>query len=299
MAFQQYLAEEVAIDHADGLILAAGGAAAPRPARRRRAAAASPLLAACGGDGEPAGGRHHRRGRAATPTAPRSHRGDHLRRPARADRPGRLGGCRRSRAAAVLVIHENRGPHRPHPLGRRPARRQRLLGAGHRPALGRGRDGRVRRPGRGDGRARAAPRRSGSSPTCGPAWTSWSGGRPARSSARSGSASAAAWCGGCSASGEPRLAAAAPFYGPLPDDADFSGSPNAAVLGIYAELDDRVNATRRRGHGGAGTGRADPRDRHLPGRQPRLLQRHRPALRPGRGRQAYSKVLDWFGQHLS
>lgn len=33
--------------------------------------------------------------------------------------------------------------------------------------------------------------------------------------------------------GEPRLAAAAPFYGPLPEGADFAGSPNAAVLGMY------------------------------------------------------------------
>ena len=46
------------------------------------------------------------------------------------------------------------------------------------------------------------------------------------------------------ASGEPRLAAAAPFYGPLPDGADFAGSRNAAVLGVYAEQDARVNATR-------------------------------------------------------
>jgi carboxymethylenebutenolidase len=45
------------------------------------------------------------------------------------------------------------------------------------------------------------------------------------------------------AAGEPRLSAAVPFYGPAPADADFSGSPNAAVLGIYAELDARVNAT--------------------------------------------------------
>ncbi|MCW2805113.1 MAG: carboxymethylenebutenolidase [Propionibacteriaceae bacterium] len=46
------------------------------------------------------------------------------------------------------------------------------------------------------------------------------------------------------ASGEPRLAAASPFYGPLPDGADFAGSPNAAVLGVYGEQDERVNATR-------------------------------------------------------
>ena len=46
------------------------------------------------------------------------------------------------------------------------------------------------------------------------------------------------------AAGEPRISAAVPFYGPLPDGADFSGSPEAAVLGIYAELDSRVNGSR-------------------------------------------------------
>jgi carboxymethylenebutenolidase len=46
------------------------------------------------------------------------------------------------------------------------------------------------------------------------------------------------------ASGEPRLAAAAPFYGPVPTGADFAGSRNAAVLGVYAEKDARVNASR-------------------------------------------------------
>ena len=46
------------------------------------------------------------------------------------------------------------------------------------------------------------------------------------------------------AAGEPRLAAAVPFYGPFPAGADLAGSPNAAVLGIYAGLDSRVNGTR-------------------------------------------------------
>jgi carboxymethylenebutenolidase len=45
------------------------------------------------------------------------------------------------------------------------------------------------------------------------------------------------------AAGESRLAAAVAFYGRAPEHADFSGS-RAAVLGIYAELDDNVNATR-------------------------------------------------------
>ncbi|OBB55644.1 dienelactone hydrolase [Mycobacterium sp. 852013-51886_SCH5428379] len=45
------------------------------------------------------------------------------------------------------------------------------------------------------------------------------------------------------AAGEPRLAAAVPFYGPAPDNPDFSGSKDVAVLGIYAAQDQRVNAT--------------------------------------------------------
>ncbi|MGH8990208.1 MAG: dienelactone hydrolase family protein [Acidimicrobiia bacterium] len=42
---------------------------------------------------------------------------------------------------------------------------------------------------------------------------------------------------------EPRLAAAVPFYGVLPDGASFTGA-KAAVLAIYAGLDARVNASR-------------------------------------------------------
>ncbi|MEJ3747516.1 dienelactone hydrolase family protein [Actinomycetes bacterium KLBMP 9797] len=45
------------------------------------------------------------------------------------------------------------------------------------------------------------------------------------------------------ASNEPRLAAAAPFYGPFPEGGDLAGS-RAAVLGVYGGLDARVNATR-------------------------------------------------------
>jgi carboxymethylenebutenolidase len=45
--------------------------------------------------------------------------------------------------------------------------------------------------------------------------------------------------------GEPRLSAAVPFYGPGPDAPDFSGD-KAAVFGIYAALDSRVNGTRDR-----------------------------------------------------
>ena len=45
------------------------------------------------------------------------------------------------------------------------------------------------------------------------------------------------------AAGTPELAAAVPFYGPAPDNPDFAGSKNAAVLGFYGALDERVNKT--------------------------------------------------------
>ena len=46
------------------------------------------------------------------------------------------------------------------------------------------------------------------------------------------------------AAGESQLAAAVPFYGPLPDGADLGGSKDVAVLGFYGSKDARVNATK-------------------------------------------------------
>jgi carboxymethylenebutenolidase len=45
------------------------------------------------------------------------------------------------------------------------------------------------------------------------------------------------------ASGESRLAAAAPFYGPFPEAGNLAGA-RAAVLGVYGGLDARVNGTK-------------------------------------------------------
>jgi carboxymethylenebutenolidase len=45
------------------------------------------------------------------------------------------------------------------------------------------------------------------------------------------------------AAGESRIAAAVPFYGPLPDNPDFSRSKGAAVLGFYGALDQRVTSS--------------------------------------------------------
>jgi dienelactone hydrolase len=45
------------------------------------------------------------------------------------------------------------------------------------------------------------------------------------------------------AAGETRVAAAAPFYGPFPENGDLTKA-KAAVLGLYGGLDARVGATR-------------------------------------------------------
>jgi carboxymethylenebutenolidase len=108
VAFQRYLAEEVAIDHADGLV-------SRREALRRLALlglgvpAASALLAACGGDGEPGSSATTGAGEATTPPIPAVETQE-------ITFPGPEGRTMRGAWApadqprgAVLVIHENRG----------------------------------------------------------------------------------------------------------------------------------------------------------------------------------------------
>ena len=146
---QKYLAEEVAEDHADGIITR-------REAIRRLgllgvgAAAASTMLAAgaaakSGGDHGHGHGHGPARRREHVRMGARAARVDHVRRPARAT----AGGLGASREAARRRPRHPREPRadRAHPQRRGALRGERLLGARARPALGGGRHGRV--PGRG------------------------------------------------------------------------------------------------------------------------------------------------------
>jgi carboxymethylenebutenolidase len=99
-------------------------------------------------------------------------------------------------------------------------------------------------------------------------------------------------------SGESRLAAAAPFYGPLPDNADFSGS-NAAVLGIYAEQDARVNASRDMAEQALQDAGLTHEIVTYPGVDHAFFNDTGPRHNPQAAGQAYQRVLDWFGRHLS
>ncbi len=98
-------------------------------------------------------------------------------------------------------------------------------------------------------------------------------------------------------SGPTPLAAAVPFYGPAPDDPRFTGT-KAAVLGIFAAQDDRVNAGR------------DTLDRALtaagvthefvtePGAGHAFFNDTGARYNPAAATDAYRRLLAWFGTHL-
>jgi carboxymethylenebutenolidase len=100
------------------------------------------------------------------------------------------------------------------------------------------------------------------------------------------------------ASGEPRLAAAAPFYGPLPDAADFSGSRNAAVLGVYAEQDARVNATRDAATRALESAGLTHEIVTFPNAGHAFFNDTGARYSPTAAAAAYQKLLAWFGDHL-
>lgn len=97
--------------------------------------------------------------------------------------------------------------------------------------------------------------------------------------------------------GEPRLAAAIPFYGPAPDDADFSGS-RAAVLGIYAELDDRVNASRDTAAAALERARLTHEIKTFAGAQHAFFNPSSSRHDPEAAREARADMLAWFDRHL-
>jgi carboxymethylenebutenolidase len=101
------------------------------------------------------------------------------------------------------------------------------------------------------------------------------------------------------ASAEPRLYAAAPFYGPLPDGADFAGSPNAKVLAVYAELDQRVNATRDAAEAALTKAGLSHELTTFPGVDHAFFNDTGGRYNAEAASQAYQKVLDWFGRYLA
>jgi carboxymethylenebutenolidase len=99
------------------------------------------------------------------------------------------------------------------------------------------------------------------------------------------------------ASKESRLAAAVPFYGPFPEGGDVAGA-KAAVLGIYAELDSRVNATRAAAR--AALRRAGLRHQIVtfPGVDHAFFNPTGSRYDPAAAQAAYRRMLNWFDTHV-
>lgn len=99
------------------------------------------------------------------------------------------------------------------------------------------------------------------------------------------------------ASGDPRLAAVAPFYGPLPQGANFSES-SAAVLGIYGELDARVNATREAADAALTAAGLEHEIVTFPGANHAFFNDTGMNYNAAAAEEAWTRVLAWFEQYL-
>ena len=100
------------------------------------------------------------------------------------------------------------------------------------------------------------------------------------------------------AAGESRLTAAAPFYGPVPDNPDFSKA-RAAVLAVYAERDERVNSTRDAAAAALRRAGLTHEVRTFAGVDHAFFNDTGPRFNAAAAAEAYRALLDWLGRHLS
>jgi carboxymethylenebutenolidase len=93
-----------------------------------------------------------------------------------------------------------------------------------------------------------------------------------------------------------RLAVAAPFYGSLPEGADFTGA-TTAVLGIYAERDTRVNATRDAAKAALEKAGLVHEIVTYPNADHAFFNDTGPRYDADAATKAWAKVLEWFERH--
>jgi carboxymethylenebutenolidase len=98
--------------------------------------------------------------------------------------------------------------------------------------------------------------------------------------------------------GEQRIAAAVPFYGPIPENPDFSGA-RAAVLAIYAERDERVNAGRETAEAALQAAGLTYEIRTFEGADHAFFNDTGQRYNPEAAAEAYALLLDWFDRHLA
>ena len=99
------------------------------------------------------------------------------------------------------------------------------------------------------------------------------------------------------AAGEPQLAAAVPFYGPLPENPDFSGS-KAAVLAFYGALDNRVTSTKDAAKAALDKAGLVNEIVVQPDADHAFFNDTGPRYNPAAAADAWSKTLDWFSKYV-
>lgn len=101
------------------------------------------------------------------------------------------------------------------------------------------------------------------------------------------------------AAGEPRLSAAAPFYGPFPDGAELGGSKDVAVLAIYGELDSRVNASQSAAKAALEKAGLKHEIVTYPDANHAFFNDTGQRYNPTAATQAYTQLTEWFAANLS
>lgn len=95
-----------------------------------------------------------------------------------------------------------------------------------------------------------------------------------------------------------RLAVAVPFYGPTPPNPTFAGA-RAAVLGVFAEKDSRVNAGRDTLETALTAAGLTHELLTVPGVDHAFFNDTGPRYDPTAAAATYRRMLDWFGRHLT
>jgi carboxymethylenebutenolidase len=99
-------------------------------------------------------------------------------------------------------------------------------------------------------------------------------------------------------SGERRLAAAVPFYGPFPQGGELKGS-KAAVLANYGGLDDRVNATRDAARAALERARLEHQIVTFGGANHAFFNDTGPRFNVAAAAEAYHRTLGWLDRSLA
>lgn len=295
MAFEGYITEEIAHDAAQGLM-------SRREAFRRlmliglSASAAASLLAACSDDDS---GGDDSSGTTATSTPPATDREEPAGVTESFGPDGALAGVFASvtpAAGSVLVIHENRGltphfaafPRRLQTRGYNALAIDLLSRDGGTPAD----------EGAAQAALTAAPRerlvtdaREG--------LTELSRRHPGTRLGIMGFCFGGGMVWSVLASGEDRLSAAIPFYGPLPDGADFTTAGSAAVLAVYAALDTRVNGSRDAAEAALQAAGLTHEIKTFEGADHAFFNDTGARYNEAAATEAYQDVLRWFGRHLA